>query len=293
MLPLTVPLTPAYPYPFPPPPTAKRANTLLLKHKLVELLPPEQGKIYWSLLCDLVTGKITREEFELGWRDHLDSLSHGLIDTHTGHNRVVDHDQLAYLHNALLLSILYNTTKPTLPPASVAHTGWTSKRKRGGIDAQGEGPGADPLGEYARKRRRLKRLVAGMTKGEKKRLRLLLNNRDKKGHDPMHLPPVMESIAEKTRLGLMPASAGLKTPNSGMHRSPFVPLCCWDVLTSFANHSRPSTRDPASASDSNMSRIWRVARSAINGRQNGRSGISNGTNRRRKLRSCRSGECRA
>lgn len=218
MLPLTLPLTPAYPYPFPPPPTVKRANTLLIKHKLVELLPPELGEIYWSLLCNLITGKITREEFELGWNEHLASASDGagLIDATTGRQHVINHDELAYLHNALLLSILYNTSKPTLPPASVAHTGWTSKRKRGGIDAMGEGPGADPLGEHARKRRRLKRLVAGMTKGEKKRLRLLLNNRDKKGQDTHHFPPAIESIAEKTRLGLMPASAGLKTPNSGM-----------------------------------------------------------------------------
>lgn len=217
MLPLTLPLTPAYPYPFPPPPTVKRANTLLIKHKLVELLPPELGEIYWSLLCSLITGKITREEFELGWNEHLAAASEGagVIDSTGGRQHAINHDELAYLHNALLLSILYNTTKPTLPPASVAHQGWTSKRKRGGIDAMGEGPGADPLGEHARKRRRLKRLVAGMTKGEKKRLRLLLNNRDKKGQDTHHFPPAIESIAEKTRLGLMPASAGLKTPNSG------------------------------------------------------------------------------
>lgn len=217
MLPLTLPLSAAYPYPFPPPPTVKRANTLLIKHKLVELLPQELGEIYWSLLCNLITGKITREEFELGWNEHLAAASDGagLIDSTAGRQHAIDHDELAYLHNALLLSILYNTTKPTLPPGNVAHTGWTSKRKRGGIDDLGDGPGADPLGEHACKRRRLKRLVAGMTKGEKKRLRLLLNNRDKKGHDALHFPPAIESIAEKTRLGLMPASAGLKTPNSG------------------------------------------------------------------------------
>lgn len=220
MLPLTVPVTPSYQYPFPPPPTAKRANTLLIKHKLVELLPPEQGEVYWSLLCNLITGKITREEFELGWQEHLATSQDagGLIDGGSGRSQI-DHDQLSYLHNALLLSILYNTTKATLPPASVAHTGWTSKRKRGGVDALGEGPGADPLGEYARKRRRLKRLVAGMTKAEKKRLRLLLNNRDRKLPDALANVPPNETIAEKTRLGLMPASAGLKTPNSGKYLS--------------------------------------------------------------------------
>ena len=96
-------LTAAYPLPFPPPAAAKRANTLLLKHKLADLLTPEQGEAYWTLLCSLLTGKITREEFELGWAEHLSEAEAALGP-----------GELEYVHNSLLFSILYNTSKPTL-----------------------------------------------------------------------------------------------------------------------------------------------------------------------------------
>lgn len=171
MLGLT-PLTPAYPYPFPPPPTAKRANTVLLKNKLVELLPQSVGEAYWSLLCSLLTGKITQEEFDIGWRTTLSDAELQAGGQSSG-LQPIDVTQVEYLHNALLLSILYNTTKPTLPPASVSHQGWLSKRKRGAL-LSAEEQGADVLGELSRKRRRIKRLVGGMTKSEKKRLSVLL-----------------------------------------------------------------------------------------------------------------------
>ena len=199
-----VPLAPSYPYPFPPPAAAKRANTLLLKHKLVDLLTPTEGEAYWTLLCNLVTAKITREEFELGWNSEL------------SHSPAATSGQLEVLHNALLLSILYNTTKPTLPPASASYQGWTSKRKRGEAALLSEG-GADPLGELAKRRRKLKRLAQGMTRAEKKRLKAILGFKDEKAVLPM-LPVAGGSaspLKEKTRLGLMPPSASLKTPNSG------------------------------------------------------------------------------
>lgn len=204
MLSLT-PLSAAYPLPFPPPAAAKRANTLLLKHKLVDLLTPEQGEAYWSLLCSLLTAKITREEFELGWEEHLSEAEASLAP-----------GQLEFMHNSLLFSILYNTSKPTLPPTGVSHQGWNSKRKRGALDA-GEAP--DPLGQLARKRRRVKALVQGMTKAEKKRLKHLLTNKKEEPLGPLSSlagSGFALETAEKTKSGLMPSSAGLKPPNSGM-----------------------------------------------------------------------------
>lgn len=196
------PLSAAYPLPFPPPVMAKRANTLLLKHKLADLLTPAQGEAYWSLLCNLLTGRITREEFDIGWAEDLSEAEAALAP-----------GELEFMHNSLLFSILYNTSKPTLPPAGVSHQGWNSKRKRDVLDAE-DAP--DPLGDLARKRRRIKALVNGMTKVEKKRLKNLLFN---KKEEPLAFPSSLAhsgwAPAEKTKSGLMPSSAGLKPPNSG------------------------------------------------------------------------------
>jgi hypothetical protein len=62
------------------------------------------------------------------------------------------------LHNALLLSILYNTTRPTLPPSSVRHTGW-HKRKRDKLGNKLED--SDP------KRRQIKAKVMALGKKER------------------------------------------------------------------------------------------------------------------------------
>ena len=217
------PLTAAYPLPFPPPATAKRANTLLLKHKLADLLTPEQGEVYWSLLCNLLTAKITREEFELGWAEHLSEAEAALGP-----------GELEYMHNSLLFSILYNTSKPTLPPAGVSHQGWNSKRKRGALDT-GDTP--DPLGDLARKRRRVKKLVQGMTKAEKKRLKHLLTNKKEEPIVPwssLASSGFALETAEKTRSGLMPSSAGLKPPNSGQSISITGWKLCIDIDTTAA-----------------------------------------------------------
>ena len=213
-----VPFSAGYPYPFPPPPTAKRANTLLLKHKLVELLTPEQGQIYWELLCNLLTGKITRDEFELGWRDHLlaPASSDDIDDNGVLNDAPAIPDarqvKLELLHNALLFSILYNTTKPTLPPGNISHQGWTNKRKRReGLDTLlYPKDGIDPLGEFSAKRRRLKRVVTGMSKAEKKRLRAMITavKADRQ------VSTIPHQVIEKGRLGLS-ISGALRTPNTG------------------------------------------------------------------------------
>ncbi|CAD6584935.1 MAG: hypothetical protein CYPHOPRED_002891, partial [Cyphobasidiales sp. Tagirdzhanova-0007] len=189
---------PMYPIPpplFPPPPSSKRANTLLLKHSLVHLLSPQDGHAYWSLLCNLITARITRQEFDQGWEDQL------------AHTPPAISGQLDLLHHALLLSILYNTCTPTLPPASVSHQGWTSMRKRGEAAMLAEG-GQDPLGLIARKRRKLKRLVQGMTKAEKKRLReVKVKEGDEEGQGDK---AAKDNKNPSTRsLGLYPPSAGL------------------------------------------------------------------------------------
>lgn len=212
------PLAPNYPYAFPPPSSTKRANTLLIKHALVDLLPVEIGELYWSLLTKLVTGRITKNEFELGW-----SSMRQLSESNNNIANDVEADdlfeRLEILHNSFLLSILYNTTKTTLPPASVSHQGWTSKRKRGEAGLLAEG-GSDPLGILNKKRRKLKKLTAGMTKSEKKRLKALLgvnasSNEKEKALVP-NSKPGQGLQQQQQRPGLlMPPSAGLKTPSSG------------------------------------------------------------------------------
>lgn len=70
------------------------------------------------------------------------------------------------LHNALLLSILYNTTRPTLPPASLRHVGW-HKRAR---DKDGNKiPDPDP------KKRKLKASIMAIGKRERAEIKALAN----------------------------------------------------------------------------------------------------------------------
>ena len=68
------------------------------------------------------------------------------------------------MHNALLLSILYNTTRASLPPAALQHSGW-HKRKR---DKDGSKvPERDP------KRRKVKATVMAIGKRERAELKML------------------------------------------------------------------------------------------------------------------------
>lgn len=50
---------------------ARRADTLALKQRLADLLPEEDGLVYWKLLVDFMTGKICREEWEEGGKGVL------------------------------------------------------------------------------------------------------------------------------------------------------------------------------------------------------------------------------
>lgn len=67
------------------------------------------------------------------------------------------------LHNAILLSILYNTTLPNLPPSSLRHTGW-QKRKRATDGSKVED--TDP------KRRAYKAAVMALGKRERAEIKL-------------------------------------------------------------------------------------------------------------------------
>jgi hypothetical protein len=48
-----------------------RADTLALKQRLAELMPLEQGELYWEAFGSFLTGKSTREEFERSTGDLL------------------------------------------------------------------------------------------------------------------------------------------------------------------------------------------------------------------------------
>ncbi|GAA6007255.1 Hfi1p [Rhodotorula paludigena] len=145
------------PSPAAPPP--KRHDTLQLKLRLAQLLPEDHGAVYWAGLADFMTGHITRQE----WDDVLERAftRDPLI-----------RDQAIKLHNALLLSILYNTTRPFLPPSSVRHSGFHPRgaKKRIFEHAGGEDDG----GLVEEKRRRLvKDRVMALGRRERGDLKLL------------------------------------------------------------------------------------------------------------------------
>ncbi|BGO93752.1 hypothetical protein NBRC10512_006563 [Rhodotorula toruloides] len=122
--------------PAPAAPPAKRTNLVELKLRLAELLTPEQGAVYWAGLGDFVCGRINRQEWD------------EVLKRAFGKDRA-RRAEAVKLHNALLLAILYNTTRPFLPPSSVRHSGFHPRgAKKRGL-AAGEG------GEVEEKRRRL------------------------------------------------------------------------------------------------------------------------------------------
>lgn len=68
------------------------------------------------------------------------------------------------LHNALLLSILYNTTRPSLPPAALRHSGWHKRRRdKDGVKIEDRDP----------KRRKVKATVMAIGKRERAELKML------------------------------------------------------------------------------------------------------------------------
>ena len=126
-----------------------RADTLALKSALADAVSPELGADYWTAFGQLLTGRITRDE----WQEEF-----GATLT----------PEATQLHNSLVLAILYNTTRPAqAPPASSRHTGW-SKRKRDGDNSFALAQSLDPRDA---KRRRVKEAVLALSKRERKRIK--------------------------------------------------------------------------------------------------------------------------
>ena len=166
-------------------PPGRRADTLAIKAKIADLLTPANGALYWAAFGSLLTGKITAAEFEL-------EIGHLLSD------------EGAQLHNALVLAVLYNTTRPTLaPPPSARHAGWSRRRRR----ADGE-DGGDPALALARsldprevKRRRLHEVVRSLSRRDRQRIR------DTALVDVPAAPTASSSRSASSRGKLIPATA--------------------------------------------------------------------------------------
>ncbi|GAA6057885.1 hypothetical protein JCM3770_001816 [Rhodotorula araucariae] len=162
------------PAPAHPPP--KRTDTVALKLRLAELLDPDHGQLYWTGLADFVVGRINRHEW-----DEVMRRAFGADPATRG--------QALKLHNALLLSILYNTTRPFLPPSSVRHSGF---HPRG---AKKRALAGDGLASAAEEKRR--RLVkdAVMALGRRER------------SEVKHLGSAAAAIAQKGKLAKEGAEA--------------------------------------------------------------------------------------
>ncbi|BGP57079.1 hypothetical protein JCM8202_006308 [Rhodotorula sphaerocarpa] len=152
--------------PSPSAPPARRTDLVSLKLRLAELLPPEHGALYWNGLADFFTGRINRAEWDEVMRRAF------------GRDRS-RRQQALKLHNALVLSIVYNTTRPYLPPTSVRHSGFhprgAKKRARDPayFGAAGEGEGG-PVTELELKRQRLvKETVMALGRRERGEVKLL------------------------------------------------------------------------------------------------------------------------
>ncbi|GAA6043858.1 hypothetical protein JCM8097_001191 [Rhodosporidiobolus ruineniae] len=142
------------PSPSSPPP--KRADVVSLKLRLAALLAPGKAQLYWAALGEFMVGRVTRSE-----------LDEAMSSAFKGDHR----SEATKLHNALILSILYNTTRPFLPPSSVRHSGFHPRgaKKRGALGVAGEDDDA-----ASRKRRRLlKSVVMALGRRERAELKLL------------------------------------------------------------------------------------------------------------------------
>ncbi|OAV96244.1 hypothetical protein PTTG_03453 [Puccinia triticina 1-1 BBBD Race 1] len=155
------PFTASVPTELYPPPPNKRADTLAIKQAIADALSEDDGRAYWASLVKFLTGKLDRTEFEAQTA------------------RLLQSESLVGLHNALILSILYNTTRPdpaTTNPLKDPETppttgeGW-HKRKR---------PPAPPVAppkiktksvEKDPKKRKLKEAVMALGHRERNRLK--------------------------------------------------------------------------------------------------------------------------
>ncbi|KAG0663719.1 hypothetical protein C6P46_002288 [Rhodotorula mucilaginosa] len=140
--------------PSPTSPPSRRTDLVSLKLRLAELLTPEQGTLYWSGLADFFTGRINRNE----WDD--------IMKRAFGRDRT-KRQQALKLHNALVLSIVYNTTRPYLPPTSIRHSGFHPR----GSKKRARDP---PPTELEEKRKRLlKDAVMALGRRERGEVKLL------------------------------------------------------------------------------------------------------------------------
>ncbi|KNZ53494.1 hypothetical protein VP01_3225g3 [Puccinia sorghi] len=169
-----------------PPPPNKRADTLLIKQEIADAMSEDDGMAYWSSLVKFLKGQLDRSEFEAQTA------------------RLLNSEKLISLHNALVLSILYNTTRTDLPPAnspndfnpfSTTGTGW-HKRKR---VQQPPAPPATPavpvkvvkakIEERDPKKRRLKEAVMALGQRERNRLKQIASLREDQLDQHLKLNP--------------------------------------------------------------------------------------------------------
>ncbi|SCV71357.1 BQ2448_2945 [Microbotryum intermedium] len=136
----------------------KRADLLSLKLKLADLLPPHLGQLYWTSLVEFMCGQINRDELQAVFERVFVKRNEG------------EHDTAPQLHNALLLSILYNTTRIAVPPSTLRHSGFQIKRRPGGStsDLTQTTSDVDPL------RKKLKTLVMSFGKRERREIKALV-----------------------------------------------------------------------------------------------------------------------
>lgn len=148
-----------------------RADTLAIKAQLGELLG-SQGEFYWEAFGRYLTGKATREEFDLACLPILQGDAGAYASLWRAEATIIlicSFAKTAQLHDDLILAVLHNVTAPSLPPSSARHSGWLKKRKSGpAAELSSSGPEA--------KRRRLGDAVMSLGKRERSRLKALSNN---------------------------------------------------------------------------------------------------------------------
>ncbi|PLW10471.1 hypothetical protein PCANC_07109 [Puccinia coronata f. sp. avenae] len=148
------------------PPPNKRVDTLAIKQSIADELSEDDGLAYWSALVTFLKGQLDRTEFEAQTAQLLKS------------------EKLVSLHNALILSILYNATRTDLPTANLSQEhnpttgeGWY-KRKRAPqpptpVKIKSKNEERDP------KKRRLKEAVMALGQRERNRLKQMASLKEK------------------------------------------------------------------------------------------------------------------
>ncbi|KAH9813885.1 transcriptional regulator of RNA polII, SAGA, subunit-domain-containing protein [Melampsora americana] len=146
-----------------------RSDTLAIKQKLIELIKPEDGIQYWSSFKNFIKAKIDRREFE-------EDVS-----------RILNSDQLVGLHNSLVLSILYNTTRPESPPINppgrpnlyTTGQGWYKRKRVQTPINQTNKSSKSKLEELDSKKRKLKESVLSLGQRERNRIKQIPKEKEK------------------------------------------------------------------------------------------------------------------